>query len=222
MPATLTGLPCRDRLLTNRHRMGTKRQNLAHVPGRRPGDSVRRGECGSRGQRLVTSALGRLGQDTPDRHHDRYAGAISLGWDSKARVMPASDAWEAGPSASRKNVLRCARSFEPSGLRALSLSWEVAWLKLSGGVRSLPQVPWWNAERRARPLPTLPRKRGREERGARRAVRHGGYGTAPFGVPLSFFRHCEERLRRSNPDFVPPTLDCLVASLLAMTRFIRA
>ena len=24
-----------------------------------------------------------------------------------------------------------------------------AWLKLSGGVRSLPQVPRWNAERRA-------------------------------------------------------------------------
>ncbi len=30
-------------------------------------------------------------------------------------------------------------------------------------------------------------------------------------------RHCEERLRRSNPDSVPPTLDCFVASLLAMT-----
>jgi hypothetical protein len=27
---------------------------------------------------------------------------------------------------------------------------EVAWLELSGGVRSLPQVPWWDAERRAR------------------------------------------------------------------------
>ena len=31
-------------------------------------------------------------------------------------------------------------------------------------------------------------------------------------------RHCEERLRRSNPDSVPPTLDCFVASLLAMTK----
>ena len=70
--------------------------NLAPVPGRRPGDSVRRGECGSRGSRLVTLAPGRLGQDTPVRHHDRAAGAISLGWDIEARVMPASDAWKAG------------------------------------------------------------------------------------------------------------------------------
>ena len=31
-------------------------------------------------------------------------------------------------------------------------------------------------------------------------------------------RHCEERLRRSNPNSVPPTLDSFVASLLAMTK----
>ena len=92
--------------------------NLAHVPGRRPGDSVRRGECGSRGSRLVTLALGRLGQDTPGRHHDRTAGAISLDWDSKARVTPASDAWEAGPPAPRKNVLRCARLSNHRGARS--------------------------------------------------------------------------------------------------------
>ena len=30
-------------------------------------------------------------------------------------------------------------------------SQEVRELELSGGVRSLPQVPWWNAGRRARP-----------------------------------------------------------------------
>ncbi len=83
--------------------------NLAHVPGRRPGDSVRRGECGSRGSRLVTSALGRLGQDTADRHHDRSAGAISLDWDFEARVMPASGAIEVRFAASRKNALRCVR-----------------------------------------------------------------------------------------------------------------
>jgi hypothetical protein len=94
--------------------------NLAPVPGRRPGDSVRRGECGSRGSRLVTLALGRLGQDTPVRHHDRAAGAISLGWDFEARVMPASDPWKAALWLSRR-VLRCAPSFEPSG-RALRTS----------------------------------------------------------------------------------------------------
>jgi len=31
------------------------------------------------------------------------------------------------------------------------LSQEVRELELSGGVRSLPQEPWWNADRRARP-----------------------------------------------------------------------
>jgi hypothetical protein len=47
--------------------------------------------------------------------------------------------------------MRCeARIFRTIGVRAPNESQEVAWLKLSGGVRSLPQVPWWNAERRAR------------------------------------------------------------------------
>ena len=47
--------------------------------------------------------------------------------------------------------MRCdARVFRTIGARAPTESQEVAWLKLSGGVRSLPQVPWWNAERRAR------------------------------------------------------------------------
>jgi hypothetical protein len=40
--------------------------------------------------------------------------------------------------------------FRTIGAGAPNKSQEVAWLKLSGGVRSLPQVPWWNAERRAR------------------------------------------------------------------------
>ena len=80
--------------LTSRPIMGYIPTNLAHVPGRRPGDSGWRGECGSRGSRLVTSAPGRLGQDTPGRHHDRTAGAISLDWDFEARVTPASDAWK--------------------------------------------------------------------------------------------------------------------------------
>jgi hypothetical protein len=40
--------------------------------------------------------------------------------------------------------------FRTIGTGAPNYSQEVAWLELSGGVRSLPQVPWWNAERRAR------------------------------------------------------------------------
>ena len=85
--------PMSRHALDKTSRIEVQRSNLARLPGRRLGDSIRRGECGSRGSRLVTSALGRLGQDTPGRHHDRTAGAISLDWDSKARVTPASDAW---------------------------------------------------------------------------------------------------------------------------------
>jgi hypothetical protein len=62
--------------------------------------------------------------------------------------MPASDAWKA---VAGFRIMRCdARVFRTIGTRALNGSQEVAWLELSGGVRSLPQVPWWNAERRAR------------------------------------------------------------------------
>ncbi len=73
--------------------------------------------------------------------------------------MPASDAWKA---VAGFRVMRCdARVFRTIGARAPNKSWEVAWLELSGGVRSLPQVPWWNAERRAAPSCVLPRMRGR-------------------------------------------------------------
>ncbi len=109
-------------------------------------------------------ALGRLGQDTPGRHHDRTAGAISLGWDSKARVMPASDAWK--PAVGFASCVAMRSVFRTIGAGAPNESQEVAWLELSGGVRSLPQVPWWNAERRAAPSCVLPRMRGRMKVGA--------------------------------------------------------
>ena len=38
------------------------------------GDTGCRGECGSRGRRLVTAAPGRLREITPGRHDDRSAG----------------------------------------------------------------------------------------------------------------------------------------------------
>ncbi len=140
---------------------------------------------------------GRLGQDTPGRHHDRSAGAISLDWDSKARVMPASDAGEAGPPASRKNALRCAPSFEPSGRARRTSPRKSRGSRLSGGVRSLPQVPWWNAERRAR-------------RKARAARKRGGYGTrlSAFRFPFFFVAWVERSETRdslsggnASPDF---------------------
>ena len=109
--------PVEGRCLDKWSPHGLQYTNLAPLQGRRPGDSVRRGECGSRGRRLVTVALGRLGQDTPGRHHDRTAGAISLDWDSKARVTPASDAWETGRRL-RVSALRCARLSNHRGARS--------------------------------------------------------------------------------------------------------
>ena len=48
-------------------------------------------------------------------------------------------------------------------------------LELSGGVRSLPQAPWWNAGRRARAAGREPRPYGAEV-----------WTKAPAGVPLPF------------------------------------
>ena len=58
---------------------------------------------------------------TSGRHDDRPA-AMSLDWDRRRRVTPVSR------PRPRKNVL-----------------------ELSGGVRSSPQAPWWDADRRAVP-----------------------------------------------------------------------
>jgi hypothetical protein len=91
---------------------------------------------------------GGLGKTRPVRHHDRSAGAISLDWDFEARVMPASDAWK--PAVGLASCVAMRSVFRTIGTGAPNKSREVAWLELSGGVRSLPQVPWWNAERRAR------------------------------------------------------------------------
>ena len=64
-------------------------------------------------------------------------------------------------------------------------SQEVRELELSGGVRSLPQVPWWNAGRRARPK----RKGGASRLSVARPVRRlrAVVDYASAGVPLPFF-----------------------------------
>jgi hypothetical protein len=165
-------------------------------------------------------ALGRLGQDTPGRHHDRSAGAISLDWDSKARVTPAVTL----VGDRRFFDRRCdARIFRTIGVRVPNESQEVAWLKLSGGVRSLPQVPWWDAERRAAPSCVLPRNgvpvaqarrgalRGRMKVGAvphrkMRWLLNSAFRRSAF---LSSLRGAK---RRSNPGSAAQSLDCFVAN----------
>ena len=85
-----------------------------------------------------------------------------------------------------------ARSFEPSGSRAPTVSREARKLKLSGGVRSLPRAPWWNADRRARPQGRVPRpffcpppQAGEDEGGGAEVVEQR---LSAFRFPV---RHCE-------------------------------
>ena len=168
---------------------------LAHVPGRRSGDTGRRSGSGSRGQGLVTFAPGRLRQDTPGRHDDRSASACSWTRTAKARVIPAV---RRGPGVLR--LTPCdARGLSNHRDRARGGVLGSAWLKLSGGVRSLPQAPWWNADRRAAPSCVLPRKRGRMKVGAEPRDERGGYGTASIGVPLPVFIFCSPDGAQRNP-----------------------
>jgi hypothetical protein len=108
---------------------------------------------------------------TPGRHHDRSARS-SLDWDRSA-----SGNAESTPRP-RKRVL-----------------------KLSGGVGSLPQAPRWNADRRARPLPSLPRKRGKEERSGRATASADADGRS---TRLSAFRHPDLLPGMIEMDAVPP------------------
>ncbi len=111
------------------------------------GDTGWRSESGSRGPGLVTFASGRFRDKTPGRHYDRSAGQpAALGRPGTGNARP-----------------------------YLVPSQEARELELSGGVRSLPQVPWWNADRRARD--------------ASRAAVPAGTATwniASAGVPLAF------------------------------------
>jgi hypothetical protein len=190
--------PIKGPLLDKSSRNGVQTANLAPVPGRWPGDSGWRGECGSRELRLVTLALGRLGQDTPGRHHDRTAGAISLGWDSKARVTPASDAWEAGLRPSRR-VLRCARLSNHRGARAEQVPGSrVARAERWRSVAAVSAV----VERREASGPLLcpPPQAGEDEGGGRAASRDAAVVEQRFSAFRFPFRHCEAkgRLRPSS------------------------
>ncbi len=95
-------------------------------------------------------------------------------------------------------------------------SQEVRELELSGGVRSLAQVPWWNTGRRARP-----KRRGGASRLLRGAPRTPlcadcGIPRLPaFPLPLFLRRHCEERSDEAIQN-LSAALDCFAS--LAMTR----
>jgi hypothetical protein len=96
-------------------------------------------------------------------------------------------------------------------------SQEARELELSGGVRSLPQVPRWNAGRRARPKRKGGASRLSVARPARRCVR--ALQCASAGVPFPFFylvRHCEERGDEAIQN-LSAALDCFAS--LAMTPF---
>jgi hypothetical protein len=190
--------------------------NLAALQRRQSGDSGWRGECGSRGRRLVTGALGRFGQDTPGRHHDRSAGAISLDWDSKARVTPAvtlvgDRSWVS--LGFLRQALRRARLSNHRGARAE----HVAGSRVAQAERWVATASAVVERREASVPPPYPPPQAGEEVRKGRALcprGHGGYGTASIGVPLSF-RHCEPTAKQSRlcALWIASSL-----TLLAMTR----
>src|SRR5262249_49372563 len=89
--------------------------------------------------------------ETPGRHDDRSARS-SLDWDRKERGTPAQ----------QRTVFRTIGTVRPTAAQE-------AVLELSGGVGSLPQVPRWNADRRARPSPPSPHA-GKAKRSGRAAA----------------------------------------------------
>ena len=134
---------------------------------------VGRGECGSRGRGCQPRSRAAPGKKRP-------AGTTT------------------GPRATSPAAL--GRPGVGNAHPYLVPSQEVRELELSGGVRSLPQVPWWNAGRRARPK----RKGGASRLYPWRAlcaacVQVVDYASA--GVPLPFFI-CRKRpaKRVCSPD----------------------
>jgi hypothetical protein len=161
---------------------------------------------------------GGLGKTRAVRHYDRSAGAISLDWDSKARVTPAvtlvgDRSWVS--LGFLRQALRRARLSNHRGARAEHVA----------GSRVAQAERWrWVAtasavvERREAsvPPPYPPPQAGEEVRKGRALCPrgHGGYGTASIGVPLSF-RHCEPTAKQSRlcALWIASSL-----TLLAMTR----
>src|SRR5580698_7140574 len=132
--------------------------NLA-LKGRRRVTPAVRGECGSRGR----------------------------GCHPRSRAAPGQNARPARrPACGLITPAALGRPGVGNAHPYLVPSQEARELELSGGVRSLPQVPWWNAGRRARPK----RKGGASRllRGAPCApLAYRSWNTASAGVPLPFF-----------------------------------
>ena len=116
--------------------------------GRRRVTPAERGECGSRGWGCQPRSRAAPGRKRP------------AGMTTGLRVIPPAAPGRPGADNTRSSVVPSRKARE---------------LELSGGVRSLPQAPWWNADRRARPA-------------GRAAVPAGTatWKTAPAGVLLPF------------------------------------
>jgi hypothetical protein len=121
-----------------------------------------------------------LAKDTGRRHRSVGAGTVPAGEASSASLpggfgskRPAGI--RTGPCpllrqrrlSKNQGALHWRRQGAGNARSSVAPSQEVRELKLSGGVRSLPQVPRWSAERRARPKRAVRLKR--IGRGARRA-----------------------------------------------------
>ena len=180
---------------------------LAHK-GRRRVTPAERGECGSRGRGCHPCSRAAPGQNA------RPARRPACGL-----ITPAA--------LGRPGVGNTRPSVVPSQ--------EVRELELSGGVRSLPQVPRWNAGRRARPK----RKGGASRllRGAPRAPLRAGITVCVCRRSASFIlfvRHCEEPTgpaRRGRPDdrlrdeviqLLSAALDCFAELVIGTRDFARS
>jgi hypothetical protein len=94
------------------------------------------------------------------RHHDRSGRCISLDWDRRARVTPVSEREVFAP--------RLGRAYRTGRPAASQEAWPEA---APAGLTPRRQEPWWNADRRACPLPPSSEEK---RKGARRIARCGG------------------------------------------------
>ena len=104
--------------------LADNRRSILALKGRRRVTPAERGECGSRGR----------------------------GCHPRSRAAPGQNARPARrPACGLITPAALGRPGVGNAHPYLVPSQEARELELSGGVRSLPQVPWWNAGRRARP-----------------------------------------------------------------------
>ena len=152
---------------------------------------------------VVSLAPGRLRDQTPGRHYDRPADSSAVLKEGRGRVTP---------------------------VRARAPSQEERELELSGGVRSLPQVPRWNAGRRA---PSVCSRKPGVFGGGAAPVWRGSLNTRLPAFRFPFFLRSpalsdssaeasRKRRRKRNPGaaFKPAMMSPAFASLKPGYRFL--